>query len=84
LLLFIVVDRLIQIKNKANKGVIIMTDETSSIVADTETSAMDAWLRKLDGQQPERFIPTGVPVADPSSQADDSLCSFDVIKRTLP
>lgn len=35
---------------------------------DTETSAMDAWIKMLEGQQPEKQIPLGIPVRDPSSQ----------------
>ena len=38
------------------------------VIKDTEVSAMDAWIAKLEGQQPPVYEPMGIPVADPSSQ----------------
>jgi hypothetical protein len=37
-------------------------------IKDTELSAMEAWVKKLQGDQPPVYKPTGIPVRDPSSQ----------------
>jgi hypothetical protein len=54
-------------------------------VTDTETSAMDAWIKKLESDQPVPTITYGTPVQDPSSQTSgsDYQSSFDVLKRNI-
>jgi hypothetical protein len=46
---------------------------------DTETTSMNAWVA-LGNADKSGYVATGVPVADPSSQPNDS-CSFEALKR---
>ena len=58
-----------------------MPDDKTSVVECTETTAMNAWLKNLEGQQPERYEAKGTPVRDPSSQTKEFKCCFSALRH---
>lgn len=57
-----------------------MSEEiTDQRIKSTEETAMNAWVA-LGNAYKSGHVATGVPVADPSSQPNDS-CSFEALKR---
>ena len=58
-----------------------MPDDKTPAVECTETTAMDAWLKSLEGQQPERYEAKGIPARDPSSQTKEFKYCFSALRH---
>lgn len=46
----------------------------------TEESARHAWIKSLEANQPAKYVPTGVPVPDPSSHPQEPKDIVQAIK----